>query len=289
MKKVIISFFLFANLGLSSLSGASDTLVGEIDLVSLYEAYNLIAAGTGESPPGLRFRNGQSGNDWWIWMNESQSGDLYFESETPGSNQNRLTLTRSGRLGIGTANPLANLEVLGNTRFSNPSTGWAYMDIISDVSGTDPVIRMMCDSDFWSIHHDDSELNRLEFRFNNTPNLFTFSKSGNFGIGVRHASQKLEVAGTIRAEEVIVETGWADFVFEDDYCLMSLDEVEQFIYHKKRLPGVPSAEDILEKGASLGETQALLLQKIEELTLHLIHKNHQIKDLEARLSSLEEK
>ena len=53
--------------------------------------------------------------------------------------------------------------------------------------------------------------------------------SGNVGIGTINPTYKLSVLGTIRATEVRVETGWSDFVFDDNYKLSSLDDVEKFI------------------------------------------------------------
>jgi hypothetical protein len=78
------------------------------------------------------------------------------------------------------------------------------------------------------------------------------------------------VNGRIRAKEVIVDTNWSDYVFAKDYKLASLSEVEQHIQQQGHLPGVPSATEVAEKGVSVGDMQAVLLAKVEELTLHLI-------------------
>jgi len=109
---------------------------------------------------------------------------------------------------------------------------------------------------------------------------------GNLGIGTDVPSHKLEVNGTIRAKEVVVESGWADFVFEDDYHLPSLEDIEKSIQEKRRLPGVPSAEEARSEGLSLGESQKIMMQKIEELTLYLIQKDKQIRRLENEIAAL---
>ncbi len=72
----------------------------------------------------------------------------------------------------------------------------------------------------------------------------------------------------------------ADFVFEDDYDLMSLDEVESFVEKNNHLPGVESAESMQINGLEMGEFQIKLLQKIEELTLYVIEQNKRIAELE---------
>ncbi|TKG87804.1 hypothetical protein EYV94_27920 [Puteibacter caeruleilacunae] len=102
---------------------------------------------------------------------------------------------------------------------------------------------------------------------------------GKVGIGTRSPEYLLDVLGTMRAREIKVDlNGGADFVFEDDYDLKSLDEVDQFIKERKHLPGIPSAKQMEKDGVGLAEMNKLLLQKVEELTLHLID---QKKDIEA--------
>ena len=109
--------------------------------------------------------------------------------------------------------------------------------------------------------------------------LFLSSSSeGNIGIGVLNPQNKLDVVGTIRATEVKVETGWADFVFDKDYKLPTLQEVENHINEHKHLPDIPSEAEVKENGVSLGEMQAKLLQKIEELTLYVIKQDKTIKE-----------
>jgi hypothetical protein len=92
--------------------------------------------------------------------------------------------------------------------------------------------------------------------------------NGNVGIGTSDPQSKLAVDGTVTTKEVVItETGWADFVFEDDYVLPSLEEVERYIDEHGRLPEIPSAAEVQANGARLGEMQTKLLQKIEELRI----------------------
>ena len=97
----------------------------------------------------------------------------------------------------------------------------------------------------------------------------------------------LSVNGNFRAHEVDVYTGWADYVFEDDYKLRTLEEVETFIRKNKHLPDVPSAKVVEKEGISLGETSATLLRKIEELTLYMISSNKAMKTLQKKVEALE--
>ena len=111
---------------------------------------------------------------------------------------------------------------------------------------------------------------------------------GNVGIGTGNpGSWKLAVNGNIRAKEIKVETGWADYVFADDYVLPSLEEVEKHIKEKGHLINIPSAATIESNGVKLGEMNKLLLEKIEELTLYIIQQNKDQQELETRILELE--
>ena len=115
--------------------------------------------------------------------------------------------------------------------------------------------------------------------------------NGNIGIGTTTPSPdyKLSVLGKIRATEIVVETGWSDFVFDDNYSLKTLSEVEKFIKENKHLPDVPSASEVEKNGVSLGKSDSILLQKIEELTLYIIEQNKKIENLQKKVEVLENK
>jgi hypothetical protein len=122
--------------------------------------------------------------------------------------------------------------------------------------------------------------------------LFVFTNSGRAGIGLpvnQDPTNALDVNGTIRAKEVKVETGWADFVFKEGYRLPSLGEVKQHIEENKHLPGIPSEAEVQENGVNLGEMQAKLLQKIEELTLYVIQQQETIEKQQQMIEVLQEK
>ncbi|MDZ7847508.1 MAG: hypothetical protein U5L96_12490 [Owenweeksia sp.] len=113
--------------------------------------------------------------------------------------------------------------------------------------------------------------------------LFTVSNAGTVHIGSSlnrdipfdpNGDFKLWVEDGIRTERVRVdiaaENDWADYVFEEDYVLMPIEELEAFIKEHKHLPGVPGAKEVVENGVDLGEMNKILLEKVEELTLHVI-------------------
>lgn len=90
---------------------------------------------------------------------------------------------------------------------------------------------------------------------------------------VNVSGYKFFVKGGILAEEIRVATTWADYVFEKDYQLPTLKEVEQHIAEKGHLINVPSAKEVEENGISLGEIAKIQQEKIEELTLYIIEQN----------------
>ncbi|WP_236581901.1 hypothetical protein [Sphingobacterium spiritivorum] len=118
----------------------------------------------------------------------------------------------------------------------------------------------------------------------------TILSNGYTGIGTTTPTERLAVNGNIRAKEIKVESAnWPDYVFEEDYKLIPLAEVEAFIKANKHLPDVPSAKVIEEDGLSVGEMNKLMMKKIEELTLHLIEKEKRQEILSQRVHMLIEK
>jgi hypothetical protein len=124
------------------------------------------------------------------------------------------------------------------------------------------------------------------------PNDFThiirFNYDGKVGIGTLSPTELLTVNGTIKAEELVLTPVGADYVFEDDYRLRSLNEIEAYIQENQHLPEIPSAEEMEKEGMGTGKLQSKLLQKVEELTLYMIEMNKNQDIQSNRLRVLEE-
>ncbi len=117
--------------------------------------------------------------------------------------------------------------------------------------------------------------------------------TGEVGIGdsAARAGYKLAVKGNILAEKVTVKPSgsWPDYVFDSLYPLMSLEEVSDFLQKHKHLPGVPSANEVQEKGVEVASLQTTLLKKIEELTLYILAIREEMEEKNKRINELIEK
>lgn len=134
-------------------------------------------------------------------------------------------------------------------------------------------------------------MDNLYFRANkNSISALTLYGNGTVGIGFgttytagqyKNQGYKLAVNGGIICEEmkIVIDVPDADFVFEDDYNLKTLPEVETFIKENKHLPNIPSAEQFKKEGYKVGDMDEMLLRKVEELTLYVIELNKQVEAL----------
>jgi hypothetical protein len=101
---------------------------------------------------------------------------------------------------------------------------------------------------------------------------------------------QLTVAGKISAREIKVTTdAGADFVFEKDYKLPTIEHVANYVQENKHLPDIPSANEMVKNGVSMGDMQVKLLQKVEEQTLYIIELNKQVQILKKQLEELKNK
>ncbi len=193
----------------------------------------------------------------------------------------------TGKLGVGTTSPATQLHVNGALRVSS---SYGYLT----VSSTD-ANYMRFNTNLPAFYFNKPLYlqntvvrgtgRALIFYTNtNTQNLTLLDNR--VGIGTQNPQYLLDVKGTIRAKEILVETTGADFVFADDYQLRPLSEVEAFITENKHLPEIQSAQEMQENGVSVSELQTKLLQKIEELTLYLIQQEETIQELRQEVELL---
>lgn len=183
-------------------------------------------------------------------------GALYIRSLATQGNiasyTDRMVIMGTGNVGIGSSTPEGKLSV----QTSSGSSGESAMLVRSNGGSTECMV---------------------------------VRANGNVGIGTITPQSRLAVNGKITCKEVEVTlAGFPDYVFEKDYRLMSLAEVEAYIAANGHLPNVPSACEVEENGLGLGEMNKILLEKVEELTLHAIEREKQMQQVLQRLLAAEE-
>lgn len=185
----------------------------------------------------------------------------------------RLRITSSGNVGIGTANPAAALHVGAGEVVFPPGaggTGFTHFKYSGDGKNYIRGTTIIADN------------------------------GGSVGIGTTAPSSRLHVnGGDIRVSggsfiDDGVTLNVPDYVFEPGYSLMPLAELREFVSREKHLPNVPSSADIKKQGLDLSQFQMRLLEKIEELALYTLKQEEDVQSLrdenralKARLEALE--
>jgi hypothetical protein len=203
-----------------------------------------------------------------------------------------MSFLPNGNVGIGTTTPIYKLDVDGQTSLGGGITNhWVF--------GTNGIGSG--GSGVWFDYNNamsNTALMQAESQGIAYRNISINPYGGNVGIGTTDPKNKLSVNGTIWAKEVKVSlTDAADWVFDTNYKLKPLADVEKYIYENKHLPEIPSAEEFRQNDMNVSEMSNKLLQKIEELTLYAIEQqkeldrlkteNEKYKSLAERLSAIE--
>ncbi len=231
-------------------------------------------------------------NDFSI-VDDTDGGTMPFRIE-PGAGYNAFRIQSDGNIGIGTSDATSKLHVY--------RSGGLNMNL--ETSGDNAVRLYFTGSNQqWSLRKfnnnkigfaDDTNGGKIPFSIEPgaSSNTIYVNSESKVGIGTTDftGNHKLRVEGSIGAREIKVEaSGWSDFVFYDNYELRTLEEVEEHIVEKGHLPEIPSESEVAENGINLGEMNAKLLQKIEELTLYMIDMNKRVSQLENENQELKSK
>jgi hypothetical protein len=229
----------------------------------------VIHSRTGEGQKGeLLAITGDDGKGGWDFNKAIQ----YYRKD--GS------LTINGNVGIGMSNPKEKLHVTGDIVLGNDVANQKF--IIH--SRTQDIGK----GDFLSITSDNADGNWVWGREIKFYRDGTFTTRGNVGIGTDKPESKLTVNGKITCEELVVkDVPAADFVFDANYTLRSLNDLEYFINKNKHLPDIPSAREFKDKGSySLSDFDTKILQKVEELTLYIIQLKKENEQLKLKVETL---
>ena len=197
--------------------------------------------------------------------------------------------TATGKIGIGNVtNPLAKLHMLSDSNedaglileTSNKTSRKAFLqfyDANHKIEVSKNGMKIISANDLLDINARSIKMmGRVGI---NTDNNFT----GNYDYA-------LAVKGGVLTSEVYVKEvdEWHDYVFSEDYHLISLDELENYIMSQKHLPDVPSGNEVMDKGYNMADMDGALLKKIEELTLYTIDLQRQLREQQETINMLKE-
>lgn len=249
-------------------------------------------------------------NSTWTWYAQDQIARLNVvddEGYWP-TNKDVLYATTAGRIGIGTSNPQKDLHVVGALVVSKSRTTSPLSTASLEIQNTAAVIAKFknnaASGDLTSVIDVENGGGSLwrygvsgagnglgvgngTFYFENSGRAIMTMTDRCIGMGTisPDPTYYLSVNGSIRAKSIRVNSGWADYVFDDSYKLRPLSEVGEYIKSHKHLPDVPTAAEVEQEGVDVAETQVILLKKVEELTLYILQQQAEIESLKKRVGN----
>lgn len=234
------------------------------DIVPLFDETDDYFTVTGPLP---QYWLNDSDSGHFDWAIENTHGSLSFWNNGTYSWKNRMTIG-TYYMGVNAPTPQHVLHVNGtgitNIGLTNSYTGTASTDGTIIGIGTDKWLNIN----------------------NREAAGIRFYVAGESAPRVSIDGNGLTVMGRVATGEILVNSVWADYVFDDDYALMPIESVEKYIRENRHLPDIPTAKEVAANGVSLGDSHAALLRKVEELTLYIIDQNKTIKEMKEQIEAM---
>jgi hypothetical protein len=301
--KLSITIFLILNIGITLRAQNFFTQSILHDLNSYQNGFGAFANHISANTPsgygtllGFRFWDG-GGSDWRSQLAFGTDNNFYYRqsTNTNGANwTNWYKVYHSGNFNNGDVDLLArgincsslNIQGTGTTLVYDAihvgsGTSWGGSGAAITLGGGNLKSARILGYTFDGNDHRGSLYLQTKMTNGNWYSGIVLKHTTGFvGIGTEDPKNLLDVKGTIHAQEVKVDmNNWSDFVFHPSYQLKPLIEVEKFIKTNGHLEDIPSATEVEQNGVNVGEMQAKLLQKVEELTLYVIELKKEIEQL----------
>ncbi len=236
----------------------------------------------------------QMGIEKWalgIGMTEQQNEDNFYiyGGQTPSA---KLFIDKKGSIGIGATSPSLFMNV------PNPPTANDPESVLLHLSGNAPTIRLENTNGTGGNETSDfvitsaNGFGRLisdkgisffinaDQTYQGLDNFFAIFKNADHWNGNEVPLFKVNNDGYVGCRGVkVTQSTFPDYVFKSDYDLMGIEELGSYINKNKKLPGLPSAEQVAKEGLDVGEVTNKLVEKVEELTLHIIQLQKELNDL----------
>jgi hypothetical protein len=203
-------------------------------------------------------------NDFLIFSRQFTNGNIFPD----------LIINQEGNIGMGSFDAAVKLHITAGTDVGNASGGFLQL-------GTSNGLNIGFDN------------NEIQARNNGVVSRLVLQNGGGpvqIGSGNPATGYLLSVNGKMISEEVRVAlygtADWPDYVFERNYKLPSIKQLEDFIILNKHLPNLPAAEQVKKEGFDLGDMNRRLLEKIEELTLYIIQQDKKLGALQKQVNAI---
>lgn len=228
-------------------------------------------------------------NFWTEFRSHTNEGWKFLSGSTPTNFKTDVIIRGTGQVGIGTNNPEVKLHLNTNSsldglKLHHNNSRFATFYSPSMILGA---MNPLTKADDAGIIYGNSSGDHLQFGFviapwRNNESGLRMDHLGNVGIATADTrGYRLAVnGGALFTQVKVMEYGaWPDYVFSAGYSLRPLAEVERFIKENGHLPEVPSATEVAKNGLDVGTAHAILLKKVEELTLYVIELQKQVEML----------
>lgn len=272
----------------------------------------LLHVGKNMTEPNIRVQNfGGSGGATFQMIDNASAADWKFKATNSGgfkirdnaaaldvitiesnSAANALYIDAAGNIGLNTTAPATRLHVETGDLTIHDFYPFIFLTNTNSTGNAGIRFNYEGDDNAWIFFDDGEDLLRINAdNAGGSRNDLVIKSDGRICMGTTAAATgyKLSVNGKVTCTEVLVEAlaNWPDYVFQEGYELMSLQDLESSIRENKHLPGLPSANQVETSGFELADMQKRVLQKVEELTLYTIEQGKQIQSLQEKITELE--